>query len=299
MSNPYEKFSLLANEEIVQIPKNHWCWFATPLLKALLALLFLGGLIYLLPNFFLATQIGGLFIIFSCFLTASYLIFKYKMHHCDQFVITNYRLISVKRHSILHNEKIEVSLDHIENVQAQVRGFWGMLFNYGTLLINTAGGGGQVEIGYYLAEPTEVQSLISKVRDEFLQRAHKSYGKLFSEEESAQKGTFVHSVAELIRTISAKQPSVSEAIPIDGFLPSRARKNMGQKIKSNFNARDESLLVDILTKKADLKKHLMKAITNDLVGDGRPPGHRLVKTVTSNMHFKKQVLDELKRDLLS
>lgn len=299
MSNQYEKFGSLADEKIIQKPENHWCWFASSLFKSSLAFLFLGGLIYVLPNFFLVIQIGRLFIILSCLLVAGYLIFKYKQHHWDQFIITNCRLVSVKRHGIFHNEKIEIPFDHIENVRAETHGFWGMIFNYGTLFISTAGGESMMEIGHYLAKPTEVQSLILKVRDDFLQRINKFYGKSFYEEESSKKGISAHFVAEFIKAISAKQSLVSEIAPIVGFSSSGIEKKIRQKNESNFNAEDESLLVDILTKKADLKKHLMKAITNDLVGDGRPPGYRLVKIVTSNMHFKKQVLDEMKCDLLS
>ncbi|MDP3244168.1 MAG: PH domain-containing protein [bacterium] len=281
MSRNSLPFELIDGEKVIGEPNLHWTWILPTFIKVSIALAIYLSLVYLSHGYFFGTLNGGIISLLIIMGIVGYFVITRKKHHLSRFVITNYRLVDVNRHRLLHTQIYEVPYDHIQSVCALKSGFWGTLLNYGTLIISTAGEEGKLEIGQnHLARPGDAQSVILIARDEFLKNLG-SYKAVLS-----QRG---------MQDNQSIQQLVQERKSTVGFAVSDEEDESG-KVTSHS---DSSYLVGMLSRGASFKKNVIKSLVEEIGSDGSPKGHRLVKTVTSTAHFKKKVIDDLEKELLS
>lgn len=138
--------NLHPGEEIKVVVRHHWAGFLTTLLLVLamavfpLFLLFAinlglpGRLSEFLP--IIVVLLSGYFIFLLTFLFGTWINFYY-----DMIFITNERLINVAQEGLLARKTSELSLLQVQNVSAEVTGFLQSFFNYGLLVVETAGEG--------------------------------------------------------------------------------------------------------------------------------------------------------------
>jgi hypothetical protein len=80
--------------------------------------------------------ISGFFVFLLTFLFGAWINYYY-----DIVFITNKRILNVDQKGLLARGTSELPLKQVQNVSAQVEGFLQTTFNYGTLVIETAGAG--------------------------------------------------------------------------------------------------------------------------------------------------------------
>lgn len=138
--------NLHPGEQIQLIVRHHWAGF----LGTLMIVLGMGLVPILLVvaasllDGFTATSIvpvvvlfiSGFFIFLLTFLFGAWINFYY-----DIVFITNKRILNVDQKGLLARGTSELPLLQVQNVSAQVEGFLQTTFNYGTLIIETAGAG--------------------------------------------------------------------------------------------------------------------------------------------------------------
>ncbi|MBI2436351.1 MAG: PH domain-containing protein [Candidatus Magasanikbacteria bacterium] len=85
------------------------------------------------------------------------------------FFITTHRLIDIERRGFFSSVVSEVPYDQIEDVSGKVTGFFGTIFRYGDVSVQT--GSGKVKIVVpYVKYPLRLQQQINELRERFLSR---------------------------------------------------------------------------------------------------------------------------------
>ena len=130
--------SFESNEEIYIIVRKHWIILVrTVLLLTILAILCLG--IYLiamlgnLPFVFTMLTVIGIGMI-----GIQYIFVQWINNELDIFVVTNRRIISYDQVGLLGRKMSQTTIDLVQEVNAVTGGFFGNLFQYGTIVIKTA-----------------------------------------------------------------------------------------------------------------------------------------------------------------
>lgn len=117
-------------------------------------------------------QTGNLLLFLACWyamiLTALYFV-RWLRAYYDYVVITTERIVDVDQIGLFEHTTSETSLSEIQDVSHHIRGFWGSVFGYGDLKIQTAGEKGLFEMKN-LAKPAEIRSQVLVLRDSFVER---------------------------------------------------------------------------------------------------------------------------------
>lgn len=77
-------------------------------------------------------------------------------------IITNQRIIDVDRQSLFEKQMSECPLSHIQDIRYKKKGILAMLFDLGTVIVESAGRG-RIELPY-VPQPEQVKELIMKVQ---------------------------------------------------------------------------------------------------------------------------------------
>ena len=150
------------NEEVYLITRPHWF----VLLRPILGVLFTGGMTYLM--YALAAELNTTFYMWCCFalffFTSMYTLYRWYERSVDIWAVTNYRVIEEEGvFSILAKES---PLDKINNISYQ-QTFWGRIFGFGDVEIQTAAGEGMT-IHRFINNPKELKDTINEAKDRFL-----------------------------------------------------------------------------------------------------------------------------------
>ncbi len=136
--------SQMDDEKIYLVVREHWFHL---LLKILIWLFFAAALIvfnrYALPKLLdFAPAWAGIIKLFTEVYTlflalALFLIFNF--WYLNIQIITNIRVVDVDQEGLFFHVVSELHIDKIEDVTSQVGGIFGTIFNYGDVLVQTAG----------------------------------------------------------------------------------------------------------------------------------------------------------------
>jgi len=136
--------NLRPNETVKYVVRHHWAGFVGTILlalgMALIATLALVVVHFTLPNpspdtiytLILAVVVFTVFLL--TFLFSSWINYYY-----DILIITSERLINVNQVGMLARQTSELGLRQIQDASAQINGLWQTAFNYGLLVVETAG----------------------------------------------------------------------------------------------------------------------------------------------------------------
>lgn len=102
---------------------------------------------FLLPDFAGSTGVAvktagvitGMFMLVIVFLTAIFLAFATMIYRKNRLILSNLNLTQVLQTSLFHRTVSELTMGNIEDVTAQKHGIFQTIFNYGTIVVETAG----------------------------------------------------------------------------------------------------------------------------------------------------------------
>ncbi len=159
---PNAKFDLQDEDEyIILLLRAHPVTQIGWVLLSVFLLLVLIGLNFILPAFFTAghriiLNITGLIYILS------YVWLKFILYYYHVGIVTNKRVLDIDQHGILYRETSEAKLDRIQDVTSRSGGYWGAIFNYGNIFVQTAGTEPNIEF-IHVPHPTLVAKIINDV----------------------------------------------------------------------------------------------------------------------------------------
>lgn len=78
---------------------------------------------------------GGIYYLYI----ALFLLFSFFDHHLDVWLVTDTHVVDIQQNSLFNRNVAKQQLSRIQDVEAEVKGVLPTLFNYGNILIQTAG----------------------------------------------------------------------------------------------------------------------------------------------------------------
>lgn len=166
--------NLHPDEEIKYIVRHHWAGFLGTL-GIVFAMALFPLLILLTANLALGNNLGEYTMIIAAIVSSFYIFLltflfgSWINYYYDILFITTERIINVSQEGLLARQTSELSLDEIQNVTADVSGFLPSLFDYGILVVETAGGGTSDNPhhaglqGYFTIKDTPNPNLLARV----------------------------------------------------------------------------------------------------------------------------------------
>jgi len=82
-------------------------------------------------------------------------------------IITSHRVVDIDQRGFFEKEISNVSYDQVEDVLGRIKGFWGTIFRYGNVEIQT-GAGKVLLVVDKVKQPVFVQQEIQELRDRFM-----------------------------------------------------------------------------------------------------------------------------------
>jgi uncharacterized membrane protein YdbT with pleckstrin-like domain len=185
------KTQLKKNEKIIMETKPHWLTLVGPFLLMLICSIM--GII--IGNY-------GLLIVV---VFVGYYIFKIIQRNNNLWIVTNLRVID--EYGVFSNNTKESPLDKINNV-SYLQSFWGKIFGYGNVQIQTA-----AEIGsttYFSVEnPKELKDTITHMQEEYKQnQIKKQADELANAILAGQQNNKTDVAAELEKLYELKQKGI-------------------------------------------------------------------------------------------
>lgn len=154
---------LKENEELVRLIRRHPVVYFKPAFLALILLL--------LPFFlmFLLFQWETLGLIIFCFLIIMGLLAWIRLivvYSYNVFIITNQRIVLYSQPGVFERKVSEVTYDKIQDIAYHYKGFWQMLFKYGTLRIQIKNSESVLYVKK-IARPGKIQQLIIQIQKDY------------------------------------------------------------------------------------------------------------------------------------
>lgn len=150
------------NEKIICVVRRYGPTHAGPIA---VSFLFLSAAFFFMFWLFRHGVIGQ--IAFIVLLAAGLLVFFREMlvHFRNVFYVTDCRVVDIEWRSLFHCVVSDIPYDQIEDVSGHIRGFWGLMFQYGNVTIQTGGGSVRV-IADRVRRPVALQHLINTMRQQ-------------------------------------------------------------------------------------------------------------------------------------
>ncbi len=141
MQNPFEVTiqNQADDEEVVRTWRHHPITLVGPVLKVIafalipVVLLFIAGFAMFSSPFLFVVYV----VILALVLT--YAAYEWVSWWGDVYILTNYRIIDVEQRGFFHRKFSEATLGKIQDISHEVSGVFATVFDFGTVLVQTAG----------------------------------------------------------------------------------------------------------------------------------------------------------------
>ncbi len=157
MFDSYFTQNLREDEELIAVLHSHpvtYLWsFTKTLLLIAVPLLFSG--------FFLSHAWSAVILLILELLALLYGFHAWFVWYFDSFLITSQRIIDIQQKSIFHRSVSETALSKIQDLSYTVPGFFGTLFNYGTIAVSTASDK-QLSLTF-VSRPQHIQEVLAEL----------------------------------------------------------------------------------------------------------------------------------------
>jgi len=150
-----------ADETIVLVLRAHPITQLSWLINGLFLLIIVIFLNYVIPTVFtmnqiIFTNVFGLFFVFS------YLWMNFILWFFNVGIVTNKRVLDLDITNILYRELSSTVLGKIEDVTSKSAGYFGSLFNFGNLIIQTAGTDANIEF-LNIPNPAQANEIVNNL----------------------------------------------------------------------------------------------------------------------------------------
>ncbi len=97
-----------------------------------------------------------------CAFISAYYWFNFLAYFFNVGIITNHRVLDVDFNAVIYKEITEAKIQKIEDITAKSSGYFGSVFNYGNVFVQTAGSELNIEF-INVPRPTEIVKIINSV----------------------------------------------------------------------------------------------------------------------------------------
>ncbi len=103
----------------------------------------------------------------SVYFLSMYLLFfvRFIDYYLDLWIITNDRIVDIEQHNLFSRSVTELDLFRIQDVTAEMHGFFATIFNYGDVLVKTASSNTHI-VFYNVAAPNRIREQLIQLSEE-------------------------------------------------------------------------------------------------------------------------------------
>ena len=149
------------NEEVILLLRAHPVTQIPWIFNTIVLLIILIAGTIVLPNFYPPTYIGVIFI-FGLVFIGSYAWFNFLNWYFNVGIISSERILDVDVSTVIYKEVSATRLTKVEDVTSKSAGYFGSLFDYGDLFIQTAGNEVNIEF-HAIPMPERVVKVINEL----------------------------------------------------------------------------------------------------------------------------------------
>lgn len=158
MKNNYSFHGQRSDENVIAVWQRHpWSYLKAAITLLLFSLI--PWLIYLLFSFTKVFTFATFIILMIAFL---WLLLIWFLWRNNLVILTNQRIMHIEMANPIAKKVTEVPLKNIQHISFENRGLISTIFGFGNILLQTAGSSAQDIILKNLADPYDIQQLISK-----------------------------------------------------------------------------------------------------------------------------------------
>lgn len=151
------------DETVLLALRSHW-FTNVPWIITLIFMLWVPSLLVFIPAFSLSTNLKIIFSFAWYLLTFVYSFEQFVSWYFDVYIITNHRVVDIDFNNLLDKKYSEADLGRIQDVTSRVSGVSQTLFNYGTVLIQTAAEQNEI-IFEKVPNPEKIVKILQELRD--------------------------------------------------------------------------------------------------------------------------------------
>lgn len=160
------------DEEIVKVWRHHPITIVPPAAKVLaFALIPLGLLLITGFALFGSPFLFGLFILILV-MVVTYTAYEWVSWWGDVYILTNYRIIDVEQRGFFHRNFSEATLGKIQDISHEVSGFLPTVFDFGDVLVQTAGSQPNIDMND-IKKPQEQSMYLLRAQQAYLENEDK------------------------------------------------------------------------------------------------------------------------------
>ncbi|HRY82550.1 MAG TPA: PH domain-containing protein [Candidatus Moranbacteria bacterium] len=174
------------DEEILAVLHRHWLNILGHFSIVFLILAIILGS-YTLSSYFFNEFSPQIFFSLASFVRSLFFLFVWLLFfviwidfYFDVWIVTNERIINVEQKGLFTRVVSELELEKIQDVTTDVRGIIPTFFNYGDLLVQTAGERERFRFRQ-IPDPYSVKDLIMKLQKELENKEENEFGKMLRE----------------------------------------------------------------------------------------------------------------------
>jgi hypothetical protein len=159
------------DENVILLLRKHWLTHLLPLVSLIIVFIVPILTWFLVINqlpFFedLSTQVVVLGAVVWFLLGIFFIAYHWLDWYLDIYVVTDQRVIDITQNGLFHRIVGETSLDNIQDVIYEIKGFKQTLFNYGNVMIHTAGPSGDI-VFEEVEHPQRVQRVLLEAAEHY------------------------------------------------------------------------------------------------------------------------------------
>ncbi len=158
-------------EKVIHRIRRHPLTFI-PIVLLFLLLLLVPVILYMVIASIFPELLAGprsyplLVLLSSVYFLSMYLFFYVRFidYYLDLWIITNDRIVDIEQHNLFSRSVTELDLFRIQDVTADMHGFFATIFNYGDVLVKTASSNTHI-VFYNVAAPNHIREQLIQLSE--------------------------------------------------------------------------------------------------------------------------------------
>lgn len=157
------------DENIIKVWRHHPFTLIKPVLKiAAFLLIPLALFVITGPSMFSSPFLFVLFLLIVA-MSGTFAAYQWVSWYGDVYVLTNYRIVDVEQTGFFHRNFSETTLNNIQDISHEVSGVPQTVFNYGDVLVQTAGSIANISLDD-ISNPQQQSVYLLKHQQEYLEQ---------------------------------------------------------------------------------------------------------------------------------
>lgn len=156
------------DEKIIRVWRRHPFTLLGPASKVLaFAAIPVALILFTGPSMFTSPILFVLFLLILA-IVATFGAYQWVSWYGDVYILTNYRIIDVEQQGFFSRSFAETTLNNIQDISHEVTGVAATVFNYGTIVVQTAGASPDISLNQ-IGHPQEQTVYLLKNQQQYIQ----------------------------------------------------------------------------------------------------------------------------------